>query len=79
MPDPKCDCLECRVRKALGFREGPQPLAPALQALGNVMAEFCAYLDEHEAALAATQILVARARWLKKPDALVKVRVGGHA
>lgn len=42
--DPTCNCLECRVRRALGERGGVTDTKEAINALGNVMSELLAHL-----------------------------------
>lgn len=72
MTEPKCNCVECRLRAALS--EQGNPSAPfecdvneAAKAMGNILAELLAFHTSKAAKHFAQALLEHRKRWLKHP------------
>ena len=71
-PDRECDCLECRIRHACGFQDGPQELSVAINALCSVLGECLAHYSTDKAKLANRLVLDLRKRWIKHPRVAVQ-------
>ena len=74
----KCDCLECRIRRACEFDQGPQNPVPAVMALINVLSECLAHVSDNAAMYVASELLLARNRWLNDPLVDVQATAAKH-
>lgn len=73
LKERKCDCLECRVRTAIGASSGvPLDTAAVLRTIGEVAAELLAHHTTKNAKSFVAALLLARKRFMQEPRVVIQ-------
>ena len=76
----KCDCMECRIRAAIGADTGvPIDLKEPILAMGNVFSELLAFFPTRVAKDMVAELLRSRKEWQKTPRVAVQQPHEGRA